>query len=173
MSRADYMVFSALVAMAAFAAVGPVLAASSGSNDSFQIISERNIFDPGRGPTIEPPPPPQPVESLTLQGTMTYEGAKHAFFEGTSIAGQGQVLGPKESVAGCTIQEVVNGTVMLALPDGRLLALGVGDQMRRVGDGPWQISQATSSTEMWPTQPRNNRVNRVPRVRAPRQEATN
>ena len=173
MSQTHYILMTAILALGASAQAWPAGAAVSGFNDgTFQIISERNIFDPNRGPIRLPPPPPPVVESLRLEGPMTYQGNAHAFFAGSVVPADGQVLGSMDSVAGCKIQFILNGSVTMTLPDGRLLVVKVGDEIQRVGDGPWQLSQSRPTPEARPI-PRNNRTNRGLRSRLTQQESTN
>src|SRR5690349_2834625 len=128
MTRGTHIILTATLAMAALVAVRCSGAASSGSNDAFQVISERNIFDPNRESVTNIVLPSQIVESFRLEGTMTYEGIAHAFFGGASLPAEGRVLAPMSSVADCKIQSIVNGSISILTPDGRLLVVNVGDQ---------------------------------------------
>jgi hypothetical protein len=113
------------------------------------------------------------VESIRLEGTMISDGAAHAFFGGTFVPAEGLVLGSRDTVADCRIQSIINGSITISLPDARVLVINVGDQIQRVGDGPWQLSQNRPTPEARPMQPRNNRVNRSLRTRMPQQESKN
>ena len=171
MSRTQYILMTAMLTLGASAQAWSAVSTSLGDTN-FQIISENNVFDPNRGSVTPPPPPPPVAESLRLAGTMTYQGNAHAFFAGSVVPADGQVLGSMDSVAGCKIQFILNGSVTMTLPDGRLLVVKVGDEIQRVGDGPWQLSQSRPTPEARPI-PRNSRTNRGLRSRLTQQESTN
>src|SRR5262249_468863 len=55
------------------------------SCQNFRIVTERNIFDPNRGPAIRPRSgPTRSTDYFALVGTMSYEKGLFAFFDGTS-----------------------------------------------------------------------------------------
>src|SRR5579862_1681456 len=66
---------------------------------AFQLIAERNIFDPNRAPrSIRNTTQPKTTDSFTLVGTMSYEKGIFAFFDGNS-SDYKKVLKPDESIA--------------------------------------------------------------------------
>ena len=116
--------------------------------NAFQIILQRNIFDPDRKVQLppseqRPPPPRQPdPESFTLTGTMLYGDKKMAFFDGSSRDYQG-VKDQKQTIADHMIDQVTADGVLLRR-DGsdETIDMKVGMQLRRVGDAPWELSSA-------------------------------
>jgi hypothetical protein len=110
--------------------------------DSFNIISQRNIFDPNRR-GIRPPrnyTEPHNQDVLALVGTMSYPKGKFAFFDGTKTDYK-KVLEPGASIAGYTIKDITPKDVTLAA-NGKDLTLKVGSQMRKEGSN-WKPSDAT------------------------------
>ena len=123
---------------------------------SFNIISERNIFDPNRSARVareeergEPAREPV-VQFFSLIGTMSYEKGKFAFFGGSGSEFK-KVLKPADSIAGFTITEIGASQVKLE-KEGETVDLRVGMAMERQDEGEWQMTangaraQATSST---------------------------
>lgn len=137
-------------AVAALATNPPAATPSAASSDtqdnrlnerSFQIIQQRNIFNPNRQPrrvARDTGPPPPRTDYFTLNGIMTYENRGYAFFDGSS--GQyRRTLAPTESIGGYKIAEITNNLVKLAAASNQLITLRVGMQMRRQGEGPWKL----------------------------------
>lgn len=137
----------AILALAVLSAVLNASAQSTNSDsgpsfESFNIISQRNIFDPNRR-GIRPPRPY--VEShnpdvLALVGTMSYPKGKFAFFDGTK-SDYKKVLEPGATIAGYTIKDITPKEVTLAA-NGKDLTLKVGSQMRKEGND-WKPSDQT------------------------------
>jgi len=113
------------------------------SYSDFQIINERNIFNPRRYARSGPrqAQPASKVDFFTLVGTMTYEKGPFAFFEGTS-SDYRKVLKPLDSIAGYKITNIEFNSVKLASQTNEV-QLGVGMQMRREEDGPWRLAAAS------------------------------
>jgi hypothetical protein len=122
-------------------------AADSGgvSYESFRIVLDRNIFDPGRSPgrtsRTEAPdvpiPPPSQSDRVSLYGALIYEGTAVAFFSGTRdeynrAARQG------EAIAGYRVIEIRTQSVELER-DGERIELPVGGGLSRSGEGGWTI----------------------------------
>lgn len=117
----------------------------AGEGSLYQIISERNIFDPNRRgprPVGVPNPPPKIVDSFALTGTMNYPKGMFAFFDGNR-PDYSQVLEAGGKVAGFTVQGIGHEVVQLA-HDTNVVELKVGMQMVRADDGTWSASQATT-----------------------------
>jgi len=126
---------------------------------AFQLIAERNIFDPNRAPrSIRNTTQPKTTDSFTLVGTMSYEKGIFAFFDGNS-SDYKKVLKPDESIAGYKVAAISPESVKLMLSTNAL-ELKVGTQMRRRDDGSWEVNTsagsyaatpASSQTEAAPT----------------------
>ena len=115
---------------------------------AFQIITERNIFNPNRGRRGTPMPTeetqqPSRLDAFTLVGTMIYRKGPFAFFDGTR-SDYRKVLQPGGRIADCTVAEIGLGQVKLQAASN-LFELKVGMQLRRANDGPWQVAEATDS----------------------------
>ncbi|HAV61104.1 MAG TPA: hypothetical protein DCY13_01905, partial [Verrucomicrobiales bacterium] len=111
---------------------------------TFKLVFERNIFDPNRRARArtpvreaEPEKPPR-VDVISLAGVMSYGDQELAFFD--SNAGEfKKALKPGESLAGYTLRQVAQDHVALER-EGATLDLNVGQQLRRVEDGDWQVT---------------------------------
>lgn len=111
---------------------------------AFEIISDRNIFDPNRRARArqttrdsEPEKPPR-VDVIALAGTMSYGDQELAFFDSNASEFK-KTLKPGESVAGYTVRQVAQNHVELERESAKL-ELKVGQQLRRVEDGEWQVT---------------------------------
>jgi hypothetical protein len=110
----------------------------------FQIISERNIFNPnrsGRRPTPAYVRPPR-TDSFTLVGTMSYAKGSFAFFEGSSSEFR-KTLKPAESIGGYKIANIEENSVTLLAASNQTITLPVGDQMKRPEGGRWVMAGHT------------------------------
>ena len=123
-------------------------AQQTNNNDSvpdfstFNIITQRNIFDPNRSGRIRtdntPRTHPKMVDTITLVGTMSYTKGKFAFFDGSS-AQYKKVLEPGAGIAGFTVKEITGNTVTLAA-NGKEFQMKMGAQLRNPGDNKWELS---------------------------------
>ncbi|MGB7746546.1 MAG: hypothetical protein WBN75_04585 [Verrucomicrobiia bacterium] len=108
---------------------------------SFQIIVERNIFDPnryahtsrGRKRAISKSAP-----SFSLVGTMNYRNGMIAFFDGND-ADYRKVLSPDGVIAGYKVVEITQRGVKLEAA-GKPVEMKVGAQMRQESKGEWQLA---------------------------------
>jgi hypothetical protein len=108
---------------------------------SFQIITERNIFDPNRyahashsrGRATSPSAP-----YFSLVGTMNYRKGMIAFFDGND-SDYRKVLSPDGVIAGYKVVEITQRGVKL-MAAGKPVAMKVGAQMRQAGKGEWQLA---------------------------------
>lgn len=123
-----------------------VVASTRGDFVAFQIVSERNIFNPHRSKRSgdRPPPRPEPekrvkMDRFALLGTMSYEKGRYAFFDGSSSDFR-KVAKPEDLIAGFKITEIAPTCVKLQLTNGTLLELCVGMQMKRSEDADWQLA---------------------------------
>jgi len=109
---------------------------------AFQVIVDRNIFDPNRYPRrsgeTRARPAPKTVDSLTLVGTMSYERGTFAFFDGSS-SDYRKALKLSDIIAGYEVCNITPDAVKLAAGTN-VLELPVGMQLRREEDGPWRLA---------------------------------
>jgi len=109
---------------------------------SFQIIVERNIFDPnryahtsrGRKRAISKSAP-----NFSLVGTMNYRNGMIAFFDGND-ADYRKVLSPDGVIAGYKVVEITQRGVKLEAA-GKPVEMKVGAQMRQENKGEWQLAE--------------------------------
>ncbi|HEU5396969.1 MAG TPA: hypothetical protein VFV81_07370 [Verrucomicrobiae bacterium] len=115
--------------------------------DTFQLVVQRNIFDPNRYPHTprSRPRERQPgVPTFTLAGTMSYRKGMFAFFDGTS-SDYRKALQDGGTIAGYTVTNI-NWAGAQLLSTGLVVNLRVGSGMRQEGDG-WQPTSATDLAE--------------------------
>jgi hypothetical protein len=118
-------------------------AAGSLDYSAFQLVAERNIFDPNRAPRTRVAAQPKTTDSFTLVGTMSYEKGIFAFFDGTS-SDYKKALKPQDTIAGYKVVAISSDSVKLML-NTNTLELTVGNQMRRREDGSWEKSAGSAS----------------------------
>jgi hypothetical protein len=106
--------------------------------DSFQIIVQRNIFNPDRYPHTTHYHHEAPgVPTFSLAGTMSYRKGMFAFFSGTSDDYH-KVLQQGGTIAGYTIGKITfDGAQLLAA--GKTIDMKVGAAMRQE-DGAWELT---------------------------------
>jgi len=113
---------------------------------SFQVISQRNIFDPNRvahtrfnssraGARV--------ADSFSFLGTMSYEKGNFAFFDGTSPDFR-KVLELDGDIAGFKVTALAPKSVTL-LSGTNEMVLPVGTQVHRDDDGHWMVSTEPAS----------------------------
>ena len=144
----------ALLANGRPAAAQTTNAPATTNYSSFQIIVERNIFDPNRyahtshsrGRTISPSAP-----YFSLVGTLSSRNGMLAFFDGND-SDYRKVLSPDGVIAGYKVVEItLRGAKLEAA--GKPVVMKVGAQMRQEGKGEWQLAgsgelpAATAGTE--------------------------
>jgi hypothetical protein len=138
-----------LRSMAGVFAVGTVLAASSGaeqtnsfpSQDSFSIIERNNIFNPNRRPELvhtNRTNRTARTPAFALVGTQLYAKGKFAFFNGSDSQYE-KVLEPGGIIAGYTIKDVTLTNATLTA-SGKDFSMPVGTQMRNLGPNKWELS---------------------------------
>lgn len=136
---------SALLTLALTTAI-PVIAQSSNGLDFalFQIIGQRNIFDPNRVPHRRSSGPvAHVVDSFSFVGTLSYAKGNFAFFDGTSedfrkvLERDGQIADFKVTTINPKSVTLLSGTNETILP--------LGTQMYRDEDGHWKISAESAS----------------------------
>ena len=127
-------------------AVGSVAAQSSNGLDfaSFQLIGQRNIFDPNRVPHRRSTGPvAHVVDSFSFVGTLSYAKGNFAFFDGTS-ADFRKVLERDGHIADFKVTAINPKSVTL-LSETNATVLPLGTQMYRDDDGHWRISADSAS----------------------------
>ena len=110
---------------------------------SFQIVVERNIFDPNRYAhtprsrrhSISPSAP-----YFSLVGTLSSRNGRLAFFDGND-SDYRKVLSPDGVIAGYKVVEItLRGAKLEAA--GKPVVMKVGAQMRQQGKGEWQLADS-------------------------------
>jgi len=137
---------SALLAVALLAVVFPATAQFTNGTDfaSFQIIGQRNIFDPNRLPhRRSSSSAARVVDSFAFVGTMSYAKGNFAFFDGTSPDFR-KVLERAGSIADFKVTAITPRSVTLRTGTNETI-LPLGTQMRRDDDGHWVVSTETAS----------------------------
>ena len=123
-----------------------LFARAQSTNDSsttdysdFQVIVQRNIFDPSRFPrgSSYHPPRERGAPTFSLSGTMSYRRGMYAFFSGTSEEYQ-KALQQGGTIAGYTVTRIDFDGVQLQNA-GKQVHMTVGSAMRQEGDG-WTLS---------------------------------
>jgi hypothetical protein len=108
---------------------------------SFQIVVERNIFDPNRYAhtprsrrhSISPSAP-----YFSLVGTLSSRNGMLAFFDGND-SDYRKVLSPDGVIAGYKVVEITLRGARLEA-GGKPVVMKVGAQMRQQGKGEWQLA---------------------------------
>jgi len=163
-----------MLAIAALVMAGGVAARAQQTNrtseadfSNFQVISERNIFNPNRTARHKRGNRPQPVaDAFSLVGTMSYAKGTFAFFDGTSSAYRKAVQNAG-TIAGYKVTDITPTTVKLANGD-KLLVMKIGAQMRREEKGSWQLAatgelpvDTTGNADAAPAEPADSEGNDV------------
>ena len=105
---------------------------------SFQIIPERNIFNPDRYPhTSHYHSESHTVPTFSLTGTMSYRKGMFAFFNGTSDDYR-KALQKGGTIAGYTVAKIDFDGVQLQA-SGKTIDMKVGAAMQREGDA-WELA---------------------------------
>jgi hypothetical protein len=140
-----------VAAIAGAVCLSPVVfsaaAQSAGGTDftPFQIIGQRNIFDPNRVPHVRSGARSNPriVDSFSFVGTMSYAKGTFAFFDGTSPDFR-KVLELDGGIAGFKVAAITPKSVTLQSGTNETI-MPLGTQMRRDDDGHWVVSTDTAS----------------------------
>jgi hypothetical protein len=105
---------------------------------NFQVISERNIFNPNRTAHRHRGDRPQAAaDAFSLVGTMSYAKGTFAFFDGTTSEYK-KALQNSGTIAGYKVTAITPTSVKLVNGD-KELTMKVGTQMRREEKGAWQL----------------------------------
>ena len=145
-TMAALAIFGALLAIGRPAAAQTTNApAATNATDysAFQVIVERNIFDPNRYAhtprsrrhSISPSAP-----WFSLVGTLSSRNGMLAFFDGND-SDYRKVLSPDGVIAGYKVVEItLRGAKLEAA--GKPVVMKVGAQMRQQGKGEWQLAES-------------------------------
>ena len=115
--------------------------------EAFQLVVERNIFNPNRtGRTRAPTEEKAPrFDEISLVGTMEYEKGLIAFFDSSDAAFRKTV--PEGGAIGeFKVQRILPNGVEL-LRDGQPLTLQVAQQLRRAEGGDWAVTETQPRTD--------------------------
>jgi hypothetical protein len=122
---------------------------------SFQIIVERNIFDPNRyarAPHSRGRPTSPSAPYFSLVGTMSSRNGMLAFFDGND-SDYRKVISPDGTIAGYKVVEITLRGVKLKAAGKPVEKMKVGAQMRQEGKDEWklvgsdELSAATDGNE--------------------------
>lgn len=138
MIRHGKVLWLALLLLAASFAMPAQSTNDSSATDfsSFQIIVDRNIFNPDRYGRSTNHHESRAVPTFTLAGTMSYRKGMFAFFNGTRDEYR-KALQPGGTIAGYTVEKIGFDGVQLQ-SSGRTIDLKVGGAMRQEG-GAWEL----------------------------------
>jgi hypothetical protein len=135
-------------------------AVPSNAFDHFQLILDRNIFDPERRPQRdlkrdrERRPEPPREESFSLIGTMSYADKQLAFFNASESEWSGGIL-LGESLAGHKVIRVDYDKVVLQY-EGDTIELRMGAGRFRRGEESWQTQHISSASYAQSSSNRDN-----------------
>jgi len=105
---------------------------------NFQVISERNIFNPSRTARHRNKGSQEPeADAFSLVGTMHYAKGTFAFFDGTTSEYR-KAVQDAGTIAGYKVTDITPTCVKLASGD-KQLTMKIGTQMRREEKGAWQL----------------------------------
>ncbi len=118
----------------------------------YEIVGERNIFDPSRAPKMKTKPKPAlkkkpPPKSLDLTGVIVQAKGSIAFFEGSAV--NGSAMGNEgDKIAGLKIEAITTDGVSL-LDGETTMTLKVGLGISKPSDGMWsapgKLTKSSSS----------------------------
>ncbi|MEO6033916.1 MAG: hypothetical protein ABIQ35_01545 [Verrucomicrobiota bacterium] len=114
---------------------------------SFKIISERNIFSPGRSSRAADVAKPKPVkvDTFTLVGASSSETGRFAFFDGSSPEFR-KVVKRGDSIAGFKVADISWNRVKLVSTNGGPTEMTLQSQMKRQDDGEWNLNATPEPT---------------------------
>ncbi|MGA2029057.1 MAG: hypothetical protein ABSG87_03180 [Verrucomicrobiota bacterium] len=112
---------------------------------SFQIVGQRNIFDPNRTPhsRFSSTRSTRVADSFSFVGSMSYAKGNFAFFDGTSSDFR-KVAKVDDTIADFKVVAIGLSSVTLSFGTNEMV-LFIGTQMRRDDDGQWMVSTETAS----------------------------
>jgi hypothetical protein len=132
-----------LLANGRLAAAQTTNAPAATNYSSFQIIVDRNIFDPNRYAHASPSRGRSVSKSapyFALVGTLSSRNGMLAFFDGND-SDYRKVLSPDGVIAGYKVAEITLHGVKLTSTN-KPVVMKVGAQMRQEGKGEWQLAES-------------------------------
>jgi hypothetical protein len=136
-------VLGALLANGRPAAAQTTNAPATTNYSSFQIIVDRNIFDPNRyarAPHSHGRSVSRSAPFFALVGTLSSRNGMLAFFDGND-SDYRKVLSPDGVIAGYKVAEITLRGVKLTSTN-KPVVMQVGTQMRQEGKGEWQLAES-------------------------------
>jgi hypothetical protein len=122
-------------------APAPAVISPANSFEAFQLIVERNIFNPNRvGRTKGTDEKPPKTDEISLVGTMKYDQKVMAFFDSPDSAFR-KTASVGDSVGDFKVQKIATDRVELER-DSKPLTLKVSEQLRRPEGGDWTVRSA-------------------------------
>lgn len=130
--------------------------------EAFQLVVERNIFNPNRTgrtrATTEEKPPR--VDEISLVGTMNYEKGLVAFFDSPDSAFR-KTVREGESIGDFKVQRITAEGVEL-VRDEKPVPLKVAQQLRRPEGGDWSVTDTPARAESGASAAGSTRYNPAP-----------
>jgi hypothetical protein len=114
-------------------------APSSGAvtRNTFQIIGDRNIFDPNRRPSRRGNNGPVTTrEYFKLTGVMSYDDKAYAFFDGSGGGNRSGAYQLNDKINGYTIVGITNNAVKLSVSNQVVTMVGGAQMAREVTRDP-------------------------------------
>lgn len=147
-----------VLATALFARAQSTDDSSTTSSSSFDIIAQRNIFNPNRYGSSGYRPVRRGAPTFSLTGTMSYRQGMFAFFDGTS-ADYHKVIQEGGTIAGYKVTNITFSGAQLQ-GGGKPIAIKVGGAMRQDGDnwilsepGQWDETSVSGAATETPSSP--------------------
>jgi hypothetical protein len=111
---------------------------------AFNLLTERNIFNPRRSPRYVPSQRRESrrtvrPDAFALVGTMTYDKGPIAFFDGSHSEFK-EVAKPGDTIAGFKVTDIEASAVKLSSPSNNV-DLKIGMQLQRQENGSWQVTE--------------------------------
>jgi hypothetical protein len=144
MNRSSIIISAAILALATAVwqtAAQETNGVSRPDFQSFNLISERNIFDPTRYPrrtTEAPRPRSTRTESFKLVGTMISTNGTFAFFDSASSQYK-KTAKVGDTIAGYKVAAITHDDVQLSATNSQAIEMGMGMQMKREEEQPWSL----------------------------------
>jgi hypothetical protein len=128
----------------------PKSAGTGAGFEAFQVIAEKNIFNPNRVGRTRAAPEEKPprVDEIALVGVLQYDKGRVAFFDSPDSVHR-KTVQEGDMIADFKVQRVGSDGVDLAR-DQQVLAMKVTQQLRRAEGGDWTLTAASERTDARP-----------------------